>query len=60
MDKYIAAAKAFWETFRNSWEAFMGYVSGKDAPLFGFIKDLISKTLGLDTDAAASDAEEEE
>ena len=60
MDKYIAAAKAFWETFRDSWEAFIGHVSGKDAPLFAFLKDFISKALGLETETDAAATEEAE
>ena len=59
MDKYIAAAKAFWETFKDSWEAFLGYVSGKDAPLFKYLKDFISKALGIE-DATETSTEEEE
>ncbi len=58
MDKYIAAAKAFWEAFAESWKNFLSLVSGKDAELFTYLKDFINNALGIAEETAATDEAE--
>ncbi len=60
MDKYIAAAKAFWTEFRAGFEAFLSSLSGKDSGLFEYISKFISSALKIDNADAADTAVEEE
>ncbi len=45
MDKYIAAAKAFWDVFADGFKNFLGSLSGKDGALFNYISDFIAESL---------------
>lgn len=58
MDKYIAAVKAFWETFADAWEDFLKLLSGKDGDLFSFIRKMIDGMLKIEADETSTEEEE--
>ena len=45
MDKYIAAIKAFWDVFKEPFAKFMASLSGKDAPLFDYIRNFVGDSI---------------